>query len=75
MSKNDTVQIENVSIKRETQKAFLIICEDYEGDPQEIWCPKSQIKDTDTIAVGDTGYIVIPRWLAVEKKLIEDEED
>ena len=38
------------------------------------WLPKSQIKETNMSAVGDTGYVSIPRWLADKKGWALDDE-
>lgn len=59
----ETVQIQNVTVARETDAALLV---NVEGE--EIWIPKSQIDDDSEVYKKDTeGTLVIPRWLAEEK--------
>lgn len=63
--------IENVTIKRITDKAFLICCENAEGETVEIWIPKSQVNETDCFAEGDQGYMEVTEWIAKQKELLE----
>lgn len=62
---NEPVAI-TVTVKHATEKALL--CE-HEGDAQ--WVPLSQIHDDSEVyhagQVGETGQLVIPRWLAKAK--------
>jgi hypothetical protein len=55
-----------VKLLRKSTKAILVV---YEGDEQ--WIPKSQIHDDSGIygqtAIGNTGELVIPAWLAAKK--------
>ena len=50
-------------VKRESAMAILA---DVEG--KNVWLPKSQLEDWPD--VGDEGEILIPEWLAMEKRLI-----
>jgi len=61
----EPVSIEEVTAKRETDKALLCVIE---GQPGEFWIPKSQIHDdSEVYEEGGEGTLVIPRWLAEEK--------
>ena len=68
--KYDTVIIEDVTLKRSTEKAGLFQNED--GDA--FWIPWSQLKDDSVDKDGESGEIRIPRWLAEEKYLEYSEE-
>jgi hypothetical protein len=60
--------IEGVTCVSETEKALL--CE-IEGE--NYWIPKSQIRDdSEVFEQGTEGKLVIPRWLAEEKNLLDD---
>jgi len=63
---NEPIEIA-CEVRRQTDKAWLI----FDGD-QEVWLPRSQIKDT----VEQSGLfgrkitsIFVPAWLALEKGL------
>lgn len=62
--------IENMKIKKVTNKAFLICCEDAKSDDVEVWIPKSQIGETDCFAEGDAGYMQVTEWIAQKKELV-----
>lgn len=59
---DEPVDIKDVRLIRETAKAYLI-----EVEQVEVWIPKSQVEDFDQ----EEGWLVIPRWLAIEKGLID----
>ncbi len=63
------ITLENVQIKTETQKGNVnhgALLVNYEG--ATVWLPKSQIEDWPE--VGDSGDVILPEWLAIEKGLI-----
>ena len=66
MGASGWVYIEVDEIKRETEKAFLVIV-----DEQEVWLPKSQVEDEgEHFKQGDTDVeIGITEWIAREKGL------
>lgn len=67
MSRHDdgeNVMVPLQRIKAETDKAYLVMLE--QGDGEEVWLPKSQV------AFIDQGEVWIPLWLA-EKKGIDYE--
>lgn len=59
----NTVEIE-CQVKRETEKALLI---DHGGE-QEVWMPKSQIKNV--AKNGRTVTLTVTEWIANEKGLL-----
>lgn len=61
MGTDDTVDIDYVDIKAETDKAYLFTLE----DGREIWAPKSQV---DLLETRDA--VRMPMWLAREKELV-----
>ena len=64
MSRNsEPVDFSDVEFVRETDRAYLLNIED-----EEVWLPKSQVEEYDK----ESGCLVIPRWLAIEKGLIDD---
>ena len=70
----DTIEIE-VTVKRVTEKAYLVECEDAENKTVEIWLPKSQVKETDCLADGDEGTMEITMWIAKQKDLVEVDDE
>lgn len=70
--------IGNVTVARETEKALLVrvppegVQREQVYIPLELWIPKSQLThpDNEIRKLGDQGFMVIPEWLAREKKLI-----
>ena len=67
-----TASFEDVEAIQETQPgtpdAGGLLCM-IEG--KEVWIPKSQISDdSEVFKKGDAGTLVIPEWLAIEKKLV-----
>ena len=60
------VKIGGVSVVKETEKAFLV-----EAYGEQIWLPKSQMhQDSDDLAEGEIGTIIISKWIARQKELI-----
>ena len=55
-----------VIVKRETDKAFCVTVD----DKRQVWLPKSQVEwhidDTKT----NSGVMVMPEWLAIDKELV-----
>lgn len=63
---SEKVQIQNVTVARETESALLV---NIEGE--EIWIPKSQIDDDSEVYKKDTsGTLVITEWIAKQKGLV-----
>lgn len=61
----DEVDVPVEDVKAETDSAILIVTEEAEE-----WIPKSQILDDSEVwKKGDSGILVIRRWLAEEKDL------
>jgi hypothetical protein len=62
------VEIEDVLVVKETERAVLIKLDEGRGD--QFWIPKSEIKDdSDAMEEGDVGTLVISEWLAEQKGL------
>ena len=53
-------------VKAVTEKALLC-----DIDGEEHWIPISQIKDYEEMLIGDTGDIVVSKWIATQKGLYE----
>ncbi len=67
MSDHEIVYISEVRVKREEDRAILIIVE----EDVEVWIPKSQIHaDSEVEGEGDEGTLAIPRWLAENEDLV-----
>jgi hypothetical protein len=64
-SNDKTVELE-VQIKRVTDKAYLI---DHGGE-EEVWMPKSQVKDLERVGRGPLHKMTVTEWIANEKGLI-----
>lgn len=62
-----TVSFDGVEVKAATDKALLC-----EIDGSEHWIPRSQIIEdgTEVADRGDTGTLVVTRWIATEKGLV-----
>ena len=58
-------------VKHETEAAILIVLSDNPFDfIRNQWIPKSQIAKHSTVQHhADSGELIIPKWLAVEKGL------
>jgi hypothetical protein len=66
MSGYDPVEIDDVTVERETAAAILCLI-----DGEGVWIPKSQIHDDSEVwKSGTEGKLVIPIWLAEEKELV-----
>jgi hypothetical protein len=63
----------DVEIKRMSDKAWLIKATDVDGKPTETWVPKSQISETDCLAEGDKGYMIISDWIATQKNFVKED--
>lgn len=65
VSASNLVYLDVDEIKRETNKAFLLVI-----DGEEHWIPKSQIADPDEYEVGDKNLTVsVSEWIAEQKEL------
>jgi hypothetical protein len=65
MSASNWVHLDVDEIKRETDKAFLLVI-----DGDEHWIPKSQISEPDDYEVGDKNLTVsVTEWIAEQKEL------
>ena len=65
LNDNETVEIQDVKVKTETDKAILCLIEG-----EEVWIPKSVLGDDSEVYAFDTeGTLVIARWLAEQKNL------
>jgi hypothetical protein len=63
MSASGYVHLEVDEIKKETDKAFLVVVDD-----EEVWLPKSQIANPGDYNKGDKNCsISVREWLAKEK--------
>jgi hypothetical protein len=63
---SDTVEIEDVTVKAETELALLCIIDD-----KQRWIPKSVVhEESEVSADGDTGTIVLMRWFAEKEGLV-----
>lgn len=62
---DDGVEIDDVEVKVETDKALLV---DIDGD--EYWLPKSQIlEDSEVQGKDDVGTLLVTRWWAEKEGL------
>ncbi len=67
-SRNDPeeVEIHNVTVAKETDKAILVLLDGGE----EVWVPKSMISDSSEVQGGvDLGTLVVPAWWALKAGL------
>jgi len=65
----DWVEIDDVTVVYESARAILCQVGD---DEEEIWIPLSQIHDDSPVKEqGDEGTLVITRWLAKRKGLVD----
>lgn len=63
MGASGYVHLDVDEIKRETDKAFLVVI-----DGEEVWLPKSQVSNSDDYSEGDVDCCMsITEWLANEK--------
>jgi hypothetical protein len=63
--RGDMVEIENVEVTKETDKALLCKVEGV-----SVWIPKSQLcEDSEVKAEGDSGTLMVPAWVAEQKDI------
>jgi len=56
-----------------TEKGLLCRIRTSETESVKEWVPRSKISDLSEVKLeGDRGALVIPRWLAIDKKLIRE---
>ena len=61
------VEFEDISVKKETEKAILV---EIEGD--EYWVPKSQLSEDSEVYErdeGNEGTLIVTRWWATQEGL------
>jgi hypothetical protein len=71
---SDNISVD-VKIKRLTDKAYFVATKDKKNKAVEIWVPKSQVVETDCLAEGDEGYLILKPWFAEQANLIEKKEN
>lgn len=70
MKQQKWVDIAVKEVKRETEKA---ICVALAAGGDDVWLPKSQLKEPDEISQGDTDITVtVTEWIAQQKDLPTD---
>lgn len=69
------VRIEDVTLKRSTEKAGLFIIDDGDDGTIELWLPWSQVLEGSVDRDGETGDLIIPLWLAEKHELEFSEEE
>jgi len=63
-----TAEFEDVNCIKETEKALLV-----EIEGEEVWVPKSVVHDdSEVYAEDDQGTLVVKRWWAREKGLVDE---
>lgn len=60
----------NVTVKKITEKAYLVTAVNEEGKKVEEWIPKSQVSETECLAEGDTGKMAVADWLVKKKGIV-----
>lgn len=64
MSASRWIHLDNVTVRKKTGLAFLLVLDDEE----EYWIPISQVSDADNYDEGDENVsISITEWIASEK--------
>lgn len=64
MGASKWIHLEDVTVVRETDRAFLLRLD----DDSEHWIPKNQVSEPDTYEEGDEGVTVsISEWIAEQK--------
>lgn len=69
----------DVTVNRKTEKAWLIWVESGASlkNPgaawQTYWVPDSAVIETDCLAEGDKGYMILKRWIVDQLELVPDE--
>ena len=62
------VLFEGAECIRETEKGILVRLPDHD---EEVWLAKSQLHDdSDVYSHGDTGNLIVSRWMAEQKDLL-----
>jgi hypothetical protein len=74
MKNETTFRLEDMKVKRMTEKALLVEVRNEAGKPVEHWLPRSQVKETDCLGVNDEGYAILTEWIAKEKGFLKDED-
>jgi len=64
MARNNDVDFYG-ELRHKTTMAYLV----FDGD-NEIWIPKSLVKELRRIGKGDDYEFTIPEWLAIDKGII-----
>jgi hypothetical protein len=65
-----TVEIPNVTVVRETDKAIL--CQ-LEEDGEEVWVPQSLVDEASEVwKAKDEGTLVVPKWFAKKTDALRD---
>ncbi len=70
MANDKTFRLDNITVKRMTDKALLVQLRNTEGKLVEEWLPRSQIKETDCLAEGDEGYVILTEWIAKRRNFL-----
>lgn len=64
------VFIKNVECIRDTPRAILVVV-----NGEEHWIPQTQVHaDSEVYSRGDTGKLVMSKWIAAQRGLWEDED-
>ncbi len=81
MSRNETVEVKNIRALRIAGRALIVVQFDPKAPQKpvdkrdEIMIPKQEIDSTSDVKVpGDKGMLAIPRWLAVDRNLIDEDD-
>lgn len=70
------VTVKVYTVKHETDAGILVVVDTDRLMPQREWLPKSQIAPHSEVKhLADSGTLIIPKWLAVEKGLPYEEPD
>ncbi len=75
MSKIEYVELEHAAVRAETEKAiFVVFPVDSTGFARKAWIPRSMLhpEDCEVGHRGDEGVLIVARWIAEEKELIDD---
>lgn len=59
-----TIIIDNVI--RESASGLAVLCE---IDGEEVWMPRGQFAEPETVDVGESGGFQVTKWIADEKEL------
>lgn len=70
MSASPWVHLDVLLVKKETEKAFLLVLDN--DDQDEVWVPKSQMSDPDDYSQYDKNCTIsVTEYIAREKGLTE----